>query len=440
MTAPPAVPDDQLRHSDPVLGREKGHEVPLDLHRIGLLGPLESLGQPQDMGIDGDAGHSEGLAEDHVGGLAADTGQAHEVVEVLGYLPAEAVAQHLTDAKQRGGLVPEEAGRGDDALKVGTVSGSQSGRGWVGGKELRGDPVDPLIGALSAQNSGHQQLKGGGEVQLAADVGVLLGQTREDGSGPFPESRVIAHPLRIGAATPRRFTPNSFIRHNAAVDDVLMQAPLFTALDPEGAAALRASLVERAVSKGDVVFVEGEPGDRMYVILEGKVKLGQTSGDGRESLLAILGPGEMFGELSLFDPGQRTSTATALTDAVVLALSHEQLKPWLAGRPEVATSLLQALARRLRRTNEAMADLVFSDVPGRVAKALMDLGEKFGEITPEGLMVTHDMTQEELAQLVGASRETVNKALADFAQRGWIRLESRQVMILDVERLGRRAR
>ncbi|MSW43220.1 MAG: cyclic nucleotide-binding domain-containing protein [Actinobacteria bacterium] len=224
------------------------------------------------------------------------------------------------------------------------------------------------------------------------------------------------------------------------MDDALMQAPLFLALDPEGAAALRASLTERAVAKGEIIFQEGEPGDRMYVILEGKVKLGQSSNDGRESLLAILGPGEMFGELSLFDPGQRTSTATALTDAVILALSNEQLRPWLAGRPEVAAALLQALARRLRRTNEAMADLVFSDVPGRVAKALMDLGEKFGEVTSEGLMVTHDMTQEELAQLVGASRETVNKALADFAQRGWIRLESRQVMILDVERLGRRAR
>ena len=224
------------------------------------------------------------------------------------------------------------------------------------------------------------------------------------------------------------------------MDDVLRQAPLFLALDPEGAAALRASLTERSVAKGEIVFQEGEPGDRMYVILEGKVKLGQSSNDGRESLLAILGPGEMFGELSLFDPGQRTSTATALTDAVILALSNEQLRPWLAGRPEVATALLQALARRLRRTNEAMADLVFSDVPGRVAKALLDLGEKFGEVTSEGLMVTHDMTQEELAQLVGASRETVNKALADFAQRGWIRLESRQVMILDIERLGRRAR
>ena len=224
------------------------------------------------------------------------------------------------------------------------------------------------------------------------------------------------------------------------MDSVFLQSPLFAALDPDGAAALRSQLTETPVTKGDILFAEGEPGDRMYIVLDGKIKLGQTSGDGRESLLSVLGPGEMCGELSLFDPGLRTSTATALTDAVVLGLSNQQLRPWLAGRPEVAEALLQALARRLRRTNEAMADLVFSDVPGRVAKALMDLGEKFGTVTPEGLLVTHDMTQEELAQLVGASRETVNKALADFAQRGWIRLESRQVLILDVERLGKRAR
>ena len=219
-----------------------------------------------------------------------------------------------------------------------------------------------------------------------------------------------------------------------------MQAPLFAALDAEGAQALRSSMVEQHLLKGDVLFREGDHADRLYVIVEGKVKLGQTSVDGRESLLLVLGPGEMFGELSLFDPGQRSSTATALTDAVVLALGNEQLRPWLTGRPEVAAALLRALAHRLRRQNDTLADLVFSDVPGRVAKALMDLGEKFGRVTPDGLLVTHDMTQEELAQLVGASRETVNKALADFAQRNWIRLESRQVLILDVERLGKRAR
>lgn len=224
------------------------------------------------------------------------------------------------------------------------------------------------------------------------------------------------------------------------MDNVLSHSPLFASLDPSAAASLISSLSERRVAKGEILFHEGEPGDHLFVILEGKVKLGRASADGRESLMAILGPGEMFGELSLFDPGPRAATATALTEAQVYRLGNAELMPWLATRPEVAAALLQALARRLRRTNEAMADLVFSDVPGRVAKALMDLGEKFGTMTAQGLQVTHDMTQEELAQLVGASRETVNKALADFAQRGWIQLESRQVLILDVDRLGKRAR
>jgi len=224
------------------------------------------------------------------------------------------------------------------------------------------------------------------------------------------------------------------------VDDALMQAPLFSALDAEAATALRASMVELRVPRGDAIFTEGEPGDRMYVILDGKVKLGQTSTDGRESLLAVLGPGEVFGELSLFDPGPRTATATAVTDVVVIGLGHDNLRPWLAGRPEVAESLLQALAQRLRRTNETLADLVFSDVPGRVAKLLLELADKFGQPGPEGVLVHHDLTQEELAQLVGASRETVNKALADFTQRGWIVVDQREVVLLDMERLARRAR
>ena len=129
-----------------------------------------------------------------------------------------------------------------------------------------------------------------------------------------------------------------------------------------------------------------------------------------------------------------------MTKAKVLSMGHEALLPWLVGRPDMAVALLASLARRLRRTNEAMADLVFSDVPGRVAKALLELGTKFGEDTPEGLLVSHDLTQEELAQLVGASRETVNKALADFSQRGWIHIEQRQVTLLDVPRLEQRAR
>ena len=148
----------------------------------------------------------------------------------------------------------------------------------------------------------------------------------------------------------------------------------------------------------------------------------------------------VFGELSLFDPGPRTATATAITDTVVVGLGHGDLRPWLTGRPEVAEALLQALAQRLSRTNEALADLVFSDVPGRVAKQLLDLADKFGQPGPDGVLVHHDLTQEELAQLVGASRETVNKALADFTQRGWVEVDQRQVLLIDMERLARRAR
>ena len=227
---------------------------------------------------------------------------------------------------------------------------------------------------------------------------------------------------------------------SSTVDDALMQSPLFAALDPEAAVALRSSMAEQVVSRGTVIFAEGEIGDHMYVVAEGKVKLGHASPDGRESLMAVLGPGEIFGELSLFDPGPRTATATALTDARILALGHTSLRPWLAGRPEVAEALLAALARRLRRTNDALGDLVFSDVPGRVAKALLDLADKFGQVTTEGTLVKHDLTQEELAQLVGASRETVNKALADFTHRGWVRVDQREVLLLSIDRLARRAR
>ena len=221
---------------------------------------------------------------------------------------------------------------------------------------------------------------------------------------------------------------------------LLAETPLFTAVDEDSAHALCTALARRTVHRGEVLFAEGDVGDRLFVVVEGKVKISRQFADGRENMLAVLGPGEMFGELSLFDPGPRTASATALTDAVLVELPHDALRPWLSGRPEVASALLRALARRLRRTNDAMADLVFSDVPGRVAKALLDLADRFGRTADDGVHVHHDLTQEELAQLVGASRETVNKALADFASRGWLRLEPRSVVIMDLDRLQRRAR
>jgi len=226
----------------------------------------------------------------------------------------------------------------------------------------------------------------------------------------------------------------------ATVDDVLAETPLFEALSAEDASALRSGLIDVHLDRGERLFAEGDAGDKLYIILNGKIKLTKAAPDGRENLLSVHGPGEMFGELSLFDPIPRTSSATAVTTARLAGIAHDDLRTWLSTRPEVAMHLLQALAQRLRRINDVKADLVFTDVPGRVAKALLDLSERFGVQTPDGVQVNHDLTQEELAQLVGASRETVNKALADFAGRGWIQLAAKSVLVTDTDRLRKRAR
>ena len=224
------------------------------------------------------------------------------------------------------------------------------------------------------------------------------------------------------------------------MDEVLAKAGLFQGIALEAAEAVAASLEYGDYGRGESVFTEGEQGDTLYIVLEGKVKIGRRATDGRENMLSVMGPSDMFGELSLFDPGPRTATATVVTDARLASLAHAALRPWITNRPEIAEQLLRVLARRLRRTNDALADLIFTDVPGRVAKQLLALSERFGSAEPEGTRVHHDLTQEELAQLVGASRETVNKALADFASRGWVRVDSRALTILDADRLARRAR
>ncbi|MDR0594895.1 MAG: Crp/Fnr family transcriptional regulator [Bifidobacteriaceae bacterium] len=214
---------------------------------------------------------------------------------------------------------------------------------------------------------------------------------------------------------------------------------LFAGIDGDQAQRLRDLMAVQRLARGKVLFREGDEGDRLYLIQSGMIKLGRTSPDGRESLLAVLGRGEFIGELTLFDPGPRTATATAVTESELLELSHDAIGEWLDQNPAASKHLLQELAHRLRRTNEAVTDLVFADVPGRVAKALLDLADRFGEDAADGVHVTHGLTQEELAHLVGASRETVNKALAEFAARNWIRLEGRSVHLLDIERLTRRA-
>src|ERR1700682_6117229 len=135
------------------------------------------------------------------------------------------------------------------------------------------------------------------------------------------------------------------------VDEILSRAGIFQGVEPSAVSALTKQLQPVDFPRGHTVFAEGEPGDRLYIITYGKVKIGHRSQNGQENLLAIMGPSDMFGELSIFDPGPRTSSATTITEVRAVSMDRDALRVWIADRPEIAEQLLRVLARRLRRTD-----------------------------------------------------------------------------------------
>ncbi len=213
--------------------------------------------------------------------------------------------------------------------------------------------------------------------------------------------------------------------------DVLCSAPLLDGLEPQDVAALLPALRFATVDRDGELLTEGEPGGpQVFVVLAGRVAVTCRRRGGR-AVTAVLGPGDSVGELGVFDPGLQTSTVRALTAARVAVLPGADLLAWATTRPHAAARLLHVLARRLRRTDATVIDLAVVDVQGRVANALLDMADRFGEPHGSTVQVAHGLTQVQLAQLVGASRERVNKALADFSSRGWLRQERRSVVLTD---------
>jgi CRP-like cAMP-binding protein len=201
----------------------------------------------------------------------------------------------------------------------------------------------------------------------------------------------------------------------------------------------------REFDRGAALFRTGDEPDGIYSILSGKVKLTrrphaicQTSC--QENLLLILGEDQCFGELSVLDPGPRNSTAIALTPVRVRFVAKEDAETLIALFPDFARCLLHQVSRRLRLAQNATSAMVLHDVPGRVARAILLLATRFGEVQRDGsIHVRHDITQSEIASMVGASREAVNKAMTDFANRQWVILRTRSLVVLDRERLRARA-
>jgi CRP-like cAMP-binding protein len=244
--------------------------------------------------------------------------------------------------------------------------------------------------------------------------------------------------VRTGQAEPDDASPQPSETEDE--EQVLARAGIFQGVPPTAVSAVIKHLRRAEFPPGRTILAQGEPGDYLYIIISGRVKIGRRTADGGESLLTIMGPSDMFGELSIFDPGPRTLSATAITHVHAVTMDREALLGWIADRPEIAVQLLRVLARRLRRTNNDLADLIFTDVAGRVAKRLLQLAQRFG-VQEDGVMrVAHGLTLDEIAQLAGAAPDTVEKVLRDFTARGWIRLQDKTVFIVDSEGLTGRAR
>jgi CRP/FNR family transcriptional regulator, cyclic AMP receptor protein len=224
-----------------------------------------------------------------------------------------------------------------------------------------------------------------------------------------------------------------------AADVMLARASLRHMLG-EGCDGLADQAVMVDLPAGHDVFVAGDTAESMYIIVRGKVKIGCRASGGRQKLTAVIGPGDIFGAVSVLDSGQRSANATAITNISVAAIRRDALTAWTREHPECSERLLRIVARRLQRAEDELAEMTVVDVAGRVARRLLKLAQRFGRSDGDGIVVTHDLTQDEMAQLVGASRESVNKALCEFARRGWVTINGRTTYIHRTQPLIERAR
>lgn len=193
------------------------------------------------------------------------------------------------------------------------------------------------------------------------------------------------------------------------------------------------------VPRGEIVFSPEDEAESIYLIREGKIKLSKVADDGKEITLAVLQEGDLFGEVSAFDSGIHGHFAEALEDATLAAISRPDFANLVRRNPEFALIVIHALADRTRRAELQIEDLVFRSVPARVASVLVRLAQEHGRVGPRGVTIDLRLTHQEIANMVGATRETVTNVLNDLRAEGMIEVEHKRVRILDQEALAEAA-
>lgn len=216
--------------------------------------------------------------------------------------------------------------------------------------------------------------------------------------------------------------------------------PLFQCLPLEDRRHLFASTRREHLKKGDVLFRKGSEGTALYVIHQGKIKISATSPAGDEVILAIFTDGDYFGEMSLLDGMPRSADATAIEPSELFALNQSDFNSFLQQHPATVSAILKALSQRLRKTDDLLEDTCFLNISSRFAKKLVELAERHGHFTHNTIRIGTGFSQRDLAGMIGASRESINKELRILKEKGMVTIADNTVYIHDLERLKKRIR
>ena len=216
---------------------------------------------------------------------------------------------------------------------------------------------------------------------------------------------------------------------SAEYSELLQKVALFQSVDREELTRIASMLTPRDVPKDAHVVTQDEPGDALFIIAKGRMKVVLYGENGREVILTLLKAGDFFGEMALLDHQPRSASVIALADARVLVLKRDQFAEHIRNSPTTALNVMAEISRRLRRADEIIGNLATLDVYGRVAHIMIDLAKKDGEEVEGGILIRERPTQQDIASMIGTSRETVSRVLSEFQRRGFVEMRGREILL-----------
>ena len=230
-------------------------------------------------------------------------------------------------------------------------------------------------------------------------------------------------------------TPMKVDRRVSTLHDFLKTTPLFAGIPPDELSILAKDFVPIRFRQGQTIFHQGDAGELLYLIQSGRVRIFVHGADGQETSVIIYGPGDMFGELAVIDEMPRSASVAAMEETVVLTLSRDRFREHTRKSSQLALNFMKLLSVRLRYSTQQVGSLTFLDVPGRLARKLLELATDYGVAEDSGVRINTLLTQTDLAQLIGATRESTNKVLGAFRRRGWVVMRQGSIVIVDPDAL-----